>query len=62
MIRVGLTGIGLRTDRVGICEAKARLSDLVERAARGTEVTITRHCKAIAKLVPARSGGTPDRK
>lgn len=49
-------------ERVGIYEAKARLSDLVERAARGTEVMITRHGKAIAKLVPARSHGTPDRK
>jgi prevent-host-death family protein len=40
-------------ERVGIYEAKARLSDLVERASRGDEVTITRHGKAVARLVPA---------
>lgn len=41
------------TERVGIYEAKARFSDLVDRVARGGEVTITKHGKAVAKLVPA---------
>lgn len=39
-------------ERVGIYEAKARFSDLVERVQRGGEVTITKHGKAVAKLVP----------
>jgi prevent-host-death family protein len=42
-------------ERVGICEAKAKLSDLVDRVGKGDEVTITRHDKAVAKLVPVRA-------
>ena len=42
-------------ERVGIYEAKAKLSDLVDQVSRGGEVTITKHGKAIAKLVPARA-------
>jgi len=49
-------------ERVGIYEAKARLSDLVDRAARGREITITRHGKAVARLVPAKAGVEVDRK
>lgn len=48
-------------DRVGIYEAKAKLSELVERAAQGREVLITRHGKAVAKLVPAGPGSRPER-
>ncbi len=42
-------------ERVGIHEAKSRLSELIERAQTGKEVTITRHGKAVAKLVPVRA-------
>ena len=42
-------------DRVGIYEAKAKLSELVDQAGRGMEVTITRHGKPVAKLVPVRA-------
>lgn len=38
---------------VGIYEAKTRFSQLLERVAGGESVTITRHGKPIAKLVPA---------
>ena len=48
-------------ERVGIYEAKAKLSDLVERVSRGGEVTITKHGKAVAKLVRARAGKRIDR-
>lgn len=44
-------------DRVGVFEAKARLSELVGRAERGRETTITRNGKVVARLVPA--GRTP---
>lgn len=37
---------------VGAFEAKTRLSELLEQARRGAEITITRHEKPIAKLVP----------
>jgi prevent-host-death family protein len=48
-------------ERVGIFEAKSRLSELIERAEAGGEVTITRHGKAVAKLVPAKAEKPIDR-
>jgi prevent-host-death family protein len=48
-------------ERIGIYEAKSRLSELVERAETGREVTITRHGKPVAKLVPAREAKGPNR-
>ena len=36
---------------VGIFEAKARLSQLVEHVAQGEEVLVTRHGKPVARLV-----------
>ena len=48
-------------ERVGIYEAKAQLSELVEQAAQGREVTITRHGKAVARIVPARAASKSDR-
>jgi prevent-host-death family protein len=36
-----------------IAEAKARLSALVEQAARGEAVTLTRRGKPVARIVPA---------
>lgn len=43
---------------VGAYEAKTKLAELLERAASGETIMITKHGEAIAKLVPAR---TPDR-
>ena len=37
---------------VGIFEAKNRLSELVERAARGEEIVITRRGEQVARLLP----------
>lgn len=48
-------------ERVGIYEAKAKLSDLVERVQRGGEVTITKHGKAVAKLVRTAQTGKSGR-
>ena len=42
---------------VGIFEAKNRLSELVERAARGEEIVITRRGEPVARLMPPQ---TPD--
>ena len=42
---------------VGIFEAKNRLSELVERAARGEEIVIIRRGEQVARLMPPR---TPD--
>lgn len=37
---------------VGAFEAKTHLSTLLEQVERGEEITITRHGKAVARLVP----------
>jgi prevent-host-death family protein len=37
--------------RVGIFEAKAQLSQLIERVAQGEEVLVTCHGKPVARLV-----------
>ena len=37
---------------VGIFEAKNRLSELVERAAQGEEIVITRRGEQVARLMP----------
>ena len=42
---------------VGTFEAKTHFSALLDRVARGEEVTITRHGKAVARLVPATADG-----
>jgi prevent-host-death family protein len=39
---------------VGAYDAKTHFSELLERVARGEEITITRHGAAVARLVPAR--------
>ena len=39
-------------ERVGIYDAKARLSEIVERVESGAEVVITRRGKAVARIVP----------
>lgn len=38
---------------VGAFEAKTKLAELLDRVASGETITITRHGKAVAKLVPA---------
>lgn len=42
-----------RIATVSLYEAKTQLSRLVDRALRGDEVLITRHGRAVARLVPA---------
>ena len=37
---------------VGAFEAKTHLSELLDRVARGEEIVITKHGKAVARLVP----------
>jgi prevent-host-death family protein len=42
----------IRPRSVNIADAKARLPELVERAARGEEITIARNGEPQARLVP----------
>lgn len=41
------------TRTVGAFEAKNTFSDLLEKVGRGAEITITKHDKPVARLVPA---------
>jgi prevent-host-death family protein len=45
---------------VGSFEAKTHLPALLERVARGERITITRHGKPIAELVPVEPETNPD--
>lgn len=55
-----MTNMVRRTEPyVNIAEAKARLSELVERAASGEEILIARHHKPVARLVPVARGRGP---
>lgn len=40
--------------KVGVYEAKTRLSELLEKVEAGQEITITNHGEPVARLVPAR--------
>lgn len=44
---------------VGAYEAKTHLSELLDRVEAGERITITRHGKPVARLVP--TAGAPDR-
>jgi prevent-host-death family protein len=39
-------------ERIGIYDARAKLSELVERVQAGEEVVLTRHGEPVARLVP----------
>jgi len=44
------------TTTIGVLEAKNRLSELIDRVARGESITITRHGKPVARLLPPEPG------
>ncbi len=44
-------------EKVQLFEAKARLSELVDRAESGRETVITRRGRAVARLVPVQRAG-----
>jgi prevent-host-death family protein len=43
-------------DKVGVFEAKARLSELVERAQAGHSTVITKKGRPVARIIPERAG------
>lgn len=47
-------------DSVGSFEAKTHLPKLLERVARGERITITKHGRPVAMLVPAEPVEQPD--
>jgi prevent-host-death family protein len=44
---------------IGVYEAKTRLPELLARVEQGERVTITRHGKPVAALVPVPAAGAP---
>jgi prevent-host-death family protein len=44
-------------DRLSVCDAKARFSELVERAQGGRSTVITKRGRVVAKIVPAKARG-----
>ena len=48
--------------RVGAFEAKNKFSELLERVGRGAEITITKHDRPVARLVPAADSLAAERK
>lgn len=47
-----MTSLLVMSNEVGVYDAKARLSELLDRVERGEEVVITRRGVAVARLVP----------
>jgi prevent-host-death family protein len=47
-------------ETVGSYEAKTHLPRLLERVARGESITITRHGKPVARLIPIEAKPQPD--
>ncbi len=43
--------------RIGVYEAKAKLSELLEKVQAGQEITITNHGHPVARLVSAQQSG-----
>jgi prevent-host-death family protein len=50
------------SNQVGAYEAKTHLPALLERVARGEQITITKHGKPIARLVPVGRTGSDRRR
>jgi len=48
-----------KTQTVGAFDAKTHFSELLERAASGEEITVTKHGTPVAKLVPIQRGVDP---
>lgn len=47
---------------VGVFEAKAKLSELIDQALAGGDVVITRHGRPVARIVGERAAGPKDLK
>lgn len=48
-------------ETIGVFDAKARFSELVERAERGEEIVVTRHGRPVARVAPlAKAQRTPE--
>lgn len=47
---------------VGAFEAKNTFSELLEKVGRGAEVTITKHDRPVARLVPVTGSGLKERR
>ena len=48
-------------ERISIYDARAKLSELIERVQSGEEVVLTRHGEPVARLVPEKPRGKQSR-
>jgi len=48
-------------ERIGIYDARSKLSELIERVQSGEEVVLTRHGEPVARLVPEKRRRKPSR-
>jgi prevent-host-death family protein len=48
-------------ERIGIYDARSRLSELIERVQSGEEVVLTRHGEPVARVVPEKRRGKRSR-
>ena len=51
-----------RASTIGAFEAKNTFSELLDQVSRGAEITITKHDRPVARLVPASAAGARERK
>ncbi len=45
--------------RVAVTNAKGQLTELIHRAEAGEEIVLTRHGRAVVRLVPVEAAGAP---
>lgn len=50
----------MTSSSIGACDAKAYLPRLLDQVERGDSVTITKHGRPVARLVPVGSRSTPE--
>ena len=50
----------MSTNTVGAYHAKTHLAELLDRVERGEQITITRHGRPVARLVPPSGGSIRD--
>src|ERR1700761_1630183 len=62
MVQIGYNNVEEVHMLVSVSEAKGQLTELVRRAEAGDEVVLTRHGKAVARLVPLSKRPAPQEK
>ena len=59
IVRLGLAKETSVSKLIGVHAAKTTLSRLIEQAAAGEDIVITRYGEPVARLIPRRAGAAP---